>query len=116
MEERKAILKLINWNGNIRFNTLSNSEAISSFSYPSTISYTLSLNANNKPNSDYPKLIQGHKDIKINPLNIVKFRYNNNIGQFNNWLEDLKIAYDRNPAKYLTNRQKIIMASITIDE
>jgi len=43
-------------------------------------------------------------------------RYDSNIAQFNNWLQDLKSAFNGDPAKYPTSVQKIILATMTIDE
>jgi len=38
------------------------------------------------------------------------------MAQFNNWLKDLKAAFDGDPAKFHTSHQKIILTSMTIDE
>ena len=38
------------------------------------------------------------------------------MAQFNNWLEDLKAAFDGDLAKFHTSCQKIILTSMTIDE
>src|SRR2546430_2198347 len=58
IDDRKEILDLISWDGNTRENTLeANTSLISSSPPPPphSISRTLSLNANNEEDSEYPK-------------------------------------------------------------
>jgi hypothetical protein len=114
MNERKAMLELINWDGNTRENTPIDAGSLSS-PQPSN-SRTLLFNHDSETDSECPKSIPGHKGIKLNPSDITQLRYDSNVAQFNNWLEDLKSAFDGDPAKYPTSRQKIILASMTIDE
>jgi hypothetical protein len=66
--------------------------------------------------SDCPAPLPGHKGIKINPSDIPKLAYNSTVAQYNNWLADLKTGFDGDPARFPTSRQKVILASITLDE
>ena len=66
--------------------------------------------------SDCPPPLPGAKGIKISPSDIPKLAYNGTVAQYNNWLVDLKTAFDGDPAKFPTSRQKIILASVTLDE
>ena len=58
----------------------------------------------------------GAKGIKISPSDIPTLKYDSTVAQYNNWLTDLKTAFDGDPAKFPTSRQKIILASVTLDE
>ena len=66
--------------------------------------------------SDYPTPITGQKGLRFNSSDITKLRYDSNVAQYNNWLIDLKAAFDGDPAKFPTGRHKVILASMTIDE
>lgn len=39
-----------------------------------------------------------------------------NVAQFKNWITDLKSAFDADPSKFPTSRQKVILATMTLDE
>ena len=67
-------------------------------------------------NSDCFSLIQGHKDIKINTLNISKLTYNSTVAQYNNWLADVKTGFDKDSARFSISCQKIILTSIMLDK
>ena len=117
MNKRYAALKAVNWDGDTRENTPKAS--LSSYQPPpppSSASRTLSFDPDNEPDSECPKAIAGFKGIKINPSDIPQLKYTNNVAQFNNWLTGLQSAFKGDPARYPTNTQKIIMASITLDE
>lgn len=113
MEERKAALELVDWDGNTRENTPTTRGSPPPL--PSS-SHTLSFDHDSEADSECPVPRPGLKGIKLNPSDITRLRYDSNVAQFNNWLEDLKSAYDGDPAKYPTSRQKIILASMTIDD
>jgi hypothetical protein len=66
--------------------------------------------------SDCPAPLPGYKGIKVTPSDIPKLLYNSTVAQYNNWLADLKAGFDGDPARFPTSRQKIILASITLDE
>ena len=59
---------------------------------------------------------KGYRGIKFNVSDITKLRYDSTVAQFNNWLADLKSTFDGDPSKFPTSRQKVILASMTIDE
>ena len=67
-------------------------------------------------NSDCSPLIQGHKDIKINASDISKLTYNSTITQYNNWLADVKIDFDRNSVRFFISCQKIILILIIFNK
>jgi hypothetical protein len=71
---------------------------------------------NESSDSDCPTALPGYKGIKINPSDIPKLAYNSTVAQYNNWLADLKTGFDGDPARFPTSRQKVILASITLDE
>jgi hypothetical protein len=114
MEERKALLEVIDWDGNTRENTPAGSLPPDP-PVPSS-SRTLSFDNDSEADSECPAPLPGVKGIKFNPSDITQLRYDSNVAQFNNWLEDLKSAFDGDPGKYPTSRHKIILASMTIDE
>src|SRR5215471_7563429 len=110
MEERKIALDLVDWDGNTRENTPA-SQAPTSIA-----TRTLSFDPDSEVDSECPDPIPSHKGIKFNPSDITRLRYDSNVAQFNNWLEDLKSAFDGDPSKFYTSHPKIILASMTIDE
>jgi len=121
LEDRKASLELIDWDGNTRENTPAPAERNPPSQTPqtSTISHALralTLNDDSEVDSSCPEPIAGHKGIKFNPSDITKLRYDSNVAQFSNWLEDLNAAFYGDPAKYPTARHKIIFATMTVDE
>jgi len=109
MKQRKTSLDLIGWDGesdggNDKENGRGNND-------------TSTLDDNDpSSDSDCPVPLPNFKGIKISPSDIPKLRYNSTVAQYNNWLVDLKTAFDGDPAKFSTSRQKIILASITLDE
>ena len=75
----------------------------------------------NTPNSndsdlDCPIPLQGYKGIKITPSDIPKLQYNSTVSQYDNWLVDVKTIFNGDPARFPTNCQKIILATMTLDE
>src|SRR5438045_9288677 len=66
--------------------------------------------------TDCPVLLPNSKGIKISPSDIPKLWYNSTVAQYHNWLVNLKTAFDGDLAKFPTSCQKIILASITLDE
>jgi hypothetical protein len=47
---------------------------------------------------------------------ITRLCYNSTVAQYENWVFDLKRAFRGDPAKFLTSSEKIIMASMSLDE
>src|SRR5438477_4609159 len=108
MKQRKTSLDLIGWDGESDDGNNRNSERNND-----------ALTADNSDpssDSDCPVPLPNFKGIKISPSDIPKLRYNSTVAQYNNWLVDLKTAFNGDPAKFSTSRQKIILASITLDE
>ena len=66
--------------------------------------------------SECPTLAPGRKGMKFTPSDITKLCYNSTVTQYENWLFDLKRAFRGDPAKFSTNGEKIILASMTLDE
>src|SRR5436190_8584999 len=115
--ERKVALELINWDGETRENTPVDHNSLSTpLPPPPSTSHTLSFDDDSEVDSDCPTPIPGHKGIKLTPSDITQLEYKSNVAQFNNWLADLESAFDGDPAKYPTSRQKIILASMTMDK
>ena len=83
---------------------------------PPSDSHILSFNDDSEADSDCPQTVAHRKGLKFNVSDITRLRYNSNVAQFNNWLADLKSAFDGDSAKFPTNRHKIILASMTMDE
>lgn len=108
MKQRKTSLDLIGWDGESVEDEGNNDT--DEDPEPSNI-----LNLNDS-DSDCPAPLPGFKGIKISPSDIPKLRYKSTVAQYNNWLVDLKTAFDGDPTKFPTSRQKIILASITLDE
>src|SRR5204863_1693534 len=73
-------------------------------------------NSDPSSDSDCPVPLPNFKGIKISPSDIPKLQYNSTVAQYHNWLVDLKTAFDGDLAKFPTSHQKIILASITLDE
>jgi hypothetical protein len=121
MEKRKGMLEMVDWDGNTRKNTPETDvgslpPSLLPLPPAPTSSHTLSFDDNGETDSDCATPDPGLKGIKFGASDITQLRYDSNVAQFNNWLEDLKSAFDGDPAKYPTSRQKIILASMTIDE
>ena len=75
LKDHKTSLELINWDGNTQENISIKHNSLSQILQIFIVSHTpraLILNYNNKANSSCFKLIAGHKDIKFNPLDIIK--------------------------------------------
>ena len=83
---------------------------------PPSDSHILSFNDGSEADSDCPQTVAHRKGLKFNVSDITRLCYNSNVAQFNNWLADLRSAFDGDPAKFSTNRHKIILASMTMDE
>ena len=119
VQKRKDTLEMLDWDGNTRQNTPAETagSVLSSLAptEPSS-SHQLSFDYDGEADSDCPTPPLGYKGIKLNPSDITQLRYDSNVGQFNSWIEDLKSAFDGDASKYPTSRQKIIFASMTIDE
>ena len=67
-------------------------------------------------NSDCSALLSDYKNIKINLSDISKLVYNSTVTQYNNWLANLKIDFDKDSARFSTSCVKIILISIILDE
>ena len=106
MKQRKTSLDLLGWDG------ASDEESTRLRETPEA-SQTA---ANENSDSDCPTAIPGYRGIKINPSDISKLTYNSTVAQYNNWLADLKTSFDENPIKFPTNRHKIILASIILND
>lgn len=117
LQERKNALELVDWDGNTRENTPNPPSITTSFlsPQPPSDSHILSFNDDSEADSDCPQTVAHRKGLKFNVSDITRLRYNSNVAQFNNWLADLKSAFDGDPAKFPTNRHKIILASMTMD-
>ena len=106
---------MVDWDGNTpRENTSISRGTV--LIPPTSYTRTLLFEHNSEANSDYPEPKSGQKSLKFNLSDITRLRYNSTIAQFNNQLEDLKLVFDGDLAKYLTSRYKVILASMTIDE
>jgi hypothetical protein len=124
MDTRKSMNEMIDWDGNTPENTRENtpdatpptSRVPQSLSSSSIAPHTLSFEDDSEPDSDCPEAFPGSKGIKFSPSDITRLQYKSNVAQFNNWLQDLKTAFDGDPAKYPTSRQKVILASMTLDD
>ena len=114
MVECKADLELLDWDGNTCENTPISTPLVTSA--PLSSSHTLSLDDDSEVDSNCLEAPSGQRGIKFSASDITKLCYDSNIAQFNNWLEDLKVAFDGDPAKFHTSHQKIILASMTVDE
>src|SRR5579871_1364685 len=80
-------------------------------------SRTLLFDYDSEADSECRTPFPGLKDINsTHQILCTQLRYDSNVTQFNNWLVDLKSAFDGDPAKYPTSRQKIILTSMTIDD
>src|SRR5438045_9577118 len=108
MKQQKTSLDLIGWDSESDDSNNRNSERNNN---------TLTAdNSDPSSDSDCPVPLPNFKGIKISPSDIPKLRYNSTVAQYNNWLVDLKTAFDGDPAKFPTSHQKIILAAITLDE
>jgi hypothetical protein len=72
-----------------------------------------------EPDSDdsaCPVPVLGHRGIKFTLSDITKLCYNSTVVQYENWVFDLKRVFKGDPTKFLTSSEKIILASMTLDE
>jgi hypothetical protein len=120
VQKRKDALEMFDWDGNTRQNTPAETAGseLSSLAptVPSSSHAQLSFDYDGEADSECPTPPLGHKGIKLNPSDVTQLRYDSNVAQFNNWLADLKSAFDGDVSKYPTSRQKVIFASMTMDE
>src|SRR6266516_62778 len=119
MDDRKAALEMIDWDGN----TLPNSPAASipnsikpPLSTPRTTTRTLSLGDDSKVDSEYLKPILGCQAIKINASNITRLRHDLSITEYNNWLSDLKSAFNITPVRFPNSRNKIVFIILAFND
>jgi len=118
-DERNAWLEITKWDGNTRENSPVATESGMSTVHPPPVptgTRVLSFNDDSEDDSDCPTPPPGYKGIKFSASDIPQLRYPSTVAQFNNWLRKLKSAFTGDPAKYPTSAQKIIFASMTIDE
>ena len=108
MKQRKTSLNLIGWDSESDDSNNRNSERNNDT--------LMADNSNPSSDLDCPVPLPNFKGIKISPLDIPKLWYNSTVTQYNNWLVDLKTAFDGDSAKFPTSHQKIILALITLDE
>src|SRR5436190_19118143 len=108
MKQQKTSLNLIGWDNESDDSNNRNSERNND---------TLTAdNSNSSSNLDCPVPLPNYKGLKISPSDIPKLQYNSTVAQYNNWLVDLKTAFNGDPAKFPTSCQKIILAFIHLDE
>jgi len=102
MEHRKKALQATNWDG------ASDGERRNDDADTTEIPES--------SDSECPIPAPGRKGMKFAPSDITKLRYNSTVAQYENWLFDLKRAFRGDPAKFPTSGEKIILASMTLDE
>ncbi len=105
MKQHKISLELLEWNSVSDENNKSDILQEDS---------TIFININS--DFDCSVFLSDYKNIKINSSNILKLAYNSMIIQYNNWLVNLKINFDRDSARFSTNYIKIILILITLDK
>jgi len=105
MKQHKTSLDLISWDGTSNENNKSRE-----------LSKDSEISKNKNSNSNCLAPLLDYKSIKINLLDISKLAYNSTIIQYNNWLVDLKTDFDKDPARFPTSHQKIILVSIILDK
>lgn len=103
LEQRKKALQVTNWDGTSDGEN-ENDDADTVGTEPDT------------SDSECPTPAPGRKGMKFSPSDITKLHYNSTIAQYENWLFDLKRAFRGDPAKFPTSGEKIILASMTLDE
>src|SRR5436190_3906231 len=106
MKQRKVSLELIGWDG---MSDRASDRA-------DTPENTIPPRNRDDSDSDCPAPLSGAVGIKISPSVITQLKYDSTVAQYSNWLADLKTAFDGDPAKFPTSRQKVILASVTLDE
>ena len=105
MKQRKVSLELIEWNS-------ASDHASDKEDVPENIPPC----NHDDSDLDYPAPLFRAVDIKISPSVIIQLKYDSTVAQYNNWLADLKTAFDEDPAKFFTSHQKIILASIILNK
>ncbi len=111
-DRRKKIMQITKWDGNTRETTPEGGSTVADTS----ASRVLSFEEDSEPDSVCARPPPGRKGIKFNASDVTKLHYNSKVAQFTNWLQDLKAAFDGDPAKFPYSRQKIIFATMTLDE
>ncbi len=105
MKQCKILLELLEWNNTSDENNESDISQEDS---------TILTNVNS--DSDCSAFLSDHKSIKINLSDISKLVYNSTVTQYNNWLANLKIDFDKDSARFSTSCVKIILISITLNK
>ena len=103
MEHRKKALQATNWDG------------ASEGEYRENDADTVDTEPNSS-DSECPTPAPGRRGMKFTPSDITKLCYNSTVAQYENWVFDLKRAFRGDPAKFPTSSEKIILASMTLDE
>jgi len=101
MKDHKNFLQLLKWD------SISDNEVLKEISI---------IFINKNSNSDCFVLSSDYRNIKINSSDILKLAYNSTVIQYNNWLADLRIDFDKDSARFSTSCQKIILISITLNK
>ena len=104
MKQYKTSLKLLEWDSAFDENNKSDIFKDS----------TILMNVNS--NFNCSTLLSDYKSIKINVSDISKLIYNSIVAQYNNWLTDMKIDFDRDFARFSISYQKIILILIILNE
>ena len=115
LEHRRISLDLIGWDGNSDIEQDQPDASVTS-TIRTDASIFLSYDDDDEPDSDCPDSQPGHKGIKFNAADITKLKYNSDVARYRNWLTDLQSAFDGDPARFPESRQKVIFATITLDE
>src|SRR5205809_7940882 len=100
-------MEMVRWNGDTRENT-PNAVTTTLSIVPLLSTRTFSLNKDSESDSNYPKVLLGHKGIKFNVANLTKLSYDSDLAKYNDWLIDLKAAFKRDSMKFPNSGQKII--------
>src|SRR5438045_3617182 len=108
MKQRKTSLDLIGWD--------SKSDSRNDGNDRRNNDTLTADNSNLSSDLDCPVPLPNSKGIKISLSDIPKLRYNSTVAQYHNWLVNLKTTFNGDLAKFPTSCQKIILASITLDE
>jgi hypothetical protein len=69
-----------------------------------------------EPDSDCPPAEVGVKYQKFNVKDTAQLKYDSNLSSFQIWLSDQRNVFESNPAMFPNSRQKIIRATLTMEE
>jgi hypothetical protein len=116
LDERKASLELVDWDGNTPPSSPVNDRLVPPPPTPTARPGTLSYQQDSEDDSDCPVPLPNFKGMKFDLSNLTELHYNSDIARYTNWLADLKRTFKGDPATFPTSSRKVTLGTMTLDD